>query len=581
MGEVTAAGRERHRMLRELRIKNFVLVDELRLPFGPGLNILTGETGAGKSVLIDALSGVLGEKMTTDMIRTGFDRAVLEGEFDVSGLPDVRRLLDEAGIDCDDGVLMIRRELNSNGKGRCFANATQIPVARMAEIAAYLVDIHGQNEHQNIVRIAKHRELLDAFAGHGALVDAVRALHARLGEIKEKMDSFEIDEREKARRIEYLAFAVREIEQAKLSPYEEDELRAESTVLANAERLFREISTATALLKGDGGIVGGLKKVEQSLAAIAGFDANITDTLESVKQSLYAMEDVAAGLREYERSVNFSPERVNEVEERLALISSLKKKYGSTVDEILEFRERSLRELEAFSSSEEEIERLRVEYREAVREAKETALDLSERRKNTAKRLEELVMKELRDLGMAGTVFRVSIKREIHPDGIIEADNKTYMLYPHGLDRVEFLLSANEGEDLRALARVASGGELSRIMLALKNVILASDIVESLVFDEVDAGIGGKTAEVVGKKLKTLSRDRQVLVITHLPQIAAMSDSHFIVKKEKTAHRFTTIVKNITRSEKVREVARMLAGETITELSLRHAEEMVSRAEGA
>jgi DNA repair protein RecN (Recombination protein N) len=566
-------------MLTELRIKNFVIIDDLKIPFGPGLNILTGETGAGKSILIDALSGVLGDKMTTDQIRTGFERAALEGVFDVSSVPRVRAILDESGIDCDDGTLVLRREIYTSGKGRCFAKATLIPIAKLQEISEYLVDIHGQNEHQNIMRIAKHRETLDSFGRLGALVDRVRGLHAGLSDLKERISSFEIDEKEKARKIEFLGYAIKEIETARLQPNEEEDLRNESALLQNSEKLFTEISTTSSLLKGDGGIVQSLKRADQSLSAISGFDARISSILETVRTALYSLEDAAAELRAFEKDIQFSPERINEVEARLSLISSLRKKYGSTVREVLDYAEKSKRELEAISSSEEQIEKLRADYRAMVQQAKEAALDLSERRRLAAKDLEEKVMRELADLGMPGTVFRISIKREISPDGEIETENKRYVLYPHGLDRIEFLLSANEGEDLRQLRKAASGGEMSRIMLAIKKVILSADIVESLVFDEVDAGIGGKTSEVVGRKLKSLAGERQVLVITHLPQIAAMSDVHFTVQKENTGGRVTTLVKKLSRREKVSEVARMLAGEKVTELSVRHAEEMIALSE--
>ncbi|HSV96783.1 MAG TPA: DNA repair protein RecN [Spirochaetota bacterium] len=565
-------------MLTELRIKNFVIIDDLKIPFGAGLNILTGETGAGKSILIDALSGVLGDKMTTDQIRSGFERAALEGVFDVSMVPQVRAILDESGIDCDDGTLVLRREIYTSGKGRCFANATQIPIAKLQALSEYLVDIHGQNEHQNIMRIAKHRETLDSFARLVTLVEKVRGLHGGLSDLKERISSFEIDEKEKARKIEFLGYAIKEIEAARLQPNEEDELRNESALLQNSEKLFTEINASSSLLKGDGGIVQSLKRADQSLSAISGFDARISSILETVRTSLFSLEDAAADLRTFEKDIQFSPERINQVEERLSLISSLRKKYGNTVREVLDYAEKSKRELDAISSSEEQIEKLKADYRAMVQVAKETALDLSEKRRLAAKDLEEKVMRELADLGMPGTVFRISIKRELSPDGEIETENKRYVLYPHGLDRIEFLLSANEGEDLRQLRKAASGGEMSRIMLAIKKVILSADIVESLVFDEVDAGIGGKTAEVVGKKLESLAKERQVLVITHLPQIAAMSDVHFTVQKENIGGRVTTLVKKLARREKVNEIARMLAGEKVTELSVRHAEEMIAQA---
>lgn len=566
-------------MLAELRIKNFVIIEDLSVPFSKGLNIFTGETGAGKSILIDALSGVLGEKMTTDMIRTGYDKSVLEGVFEIPSASDVRNILNDSGIDFDSDALILRRELYSSGKGRCFANSVQIPVSKLKEIADTLVDIHGQNEHQTIVNISKHRELLDAFAGHRDMVERIRGLHSRLQELRDKLGSSEIDEREKARRVEYNSFAIREIESANLKTGEEDDLKNESHLLANAEKLFKEINSASSLMKDESGIIQKLKITEQSLSRVTEFDTEVSGVLDSIREALYNLEDASGFLRDYEKNIDFSPERINQVEERLALISSLKKKYGSTIEEILEYADKARKELEAINSGEEEIGRLKEEFRLAVLDAKKTALELSESRKNSAKKLEDLVMKELRDLGMSGTQFRVSIKREVSPDGEIEADDKKYVLYPHGIDRAEFMLSANEGEELRQLRKVASGGEMSRIMLALKNVLLSSDIVETLIFDEVDAGISGKTAEIVGKKLKSLSRNRQVLIITHLPQIAAMSDIHFSVQKSKSGERISTDVKQLSRREKIREIARMLAGETVTELSVKHAEEMVSLAE--
>ena len=566
-------------MLQQIRIKNFVLIDEVTLDFGRGLNILTGETGAGKSILIDALSGVLGEKMSTDMIRTGFDRATIEAVFDITNLPQLFPILDQSGIEIDDNTLILRREIYSNGRGRSFANAVQIPVAKLKELSEYLVDIHGQNEHQNIVKVAKHRELLDSFGGLNEKVETIKELHETLTGIRERIESFKIDEREKARRIDYLEHAINEIQGANLSPNEEETLQNESRLLTNAEKLFTEVNTATELMSGDGGVLQRLKKIEQSLAHVADFDPNISSVLEIVRESMYSLEDTGYTLRDYQGSVDFSPERINQVEERLSLISTLKKKYGDSLEEVIAYGNQASRELDAISSSEEELDKLNQQYSQKLQEARTAALELSELRKEAARKLEELVISELRDLGMAGTVFRVSIKREISPDGEIEANNKRYVLYPYGLDRVEFLLSANEGEDLRQLRKVASGGEMSRIMLALKKVILSADIVESLIFDEVDAGIGGKTADVVGRKLKSLSSERQVLVITHLPQIAALSDNHFTVQKQSINSRTTTMVKNLKRDEKIQEVARMLAGEQVTEISLKHAEEMVSSAD--
>jgi DNA repair protein RecN (Recombination protein N) len=364
-------------MLLELRIKNFVIIDDLIINFKKGLNILSGETGAGKSILIDALSGILGEKMTTDIIRTGFEKASLEGLFDIEKTPQVKSILDDSGIDYEDDLLVLRRELFANGRGRCYANSLHIPITKLREISDYLVDIHGQNEHQNIVKIAKHRELLDSFSQTNQQVGELRQLHNRLSEIKTSLDSFQIDEREKARRIEFNSFAIKEIDAAALKPDEEDDLKNESILLANGERLFTEIQRASSYMNGDDGIVQKIKKTEKSLSKVAEFDTEIHNFLESIRESLFSLEDVSEILRDYETNIDFSPQRINQVEERISLINNLKKKYGDTIEEILEYREKIFYENEAISSSEEEMEKLELEYKEIIKDAKVKAMALS------------------------------------------------------------------------------------------------------------------------------------------------------------------------------------------------------------
>ncbi|MCL1833880.1 MAG: DNA repair protein RecN [Leptospirales bacterium] len=565
-------------MLLNLNIKNFVIIDSLSIAFNNGLNILSGETGAGKSILIDALSGVLGEKLSTDMIRTGFDRASLEAVFDISALGGLKEILEESGIENEDDTLIIHRELFASGKGRCYANSVQIPVSKLKEISENLVDIHGQNEHQNIVNISRHRELLDSFGRLNSDVNEVRKIHEKLGSIRGRINSFQIDEKEKARRIEFNTFSIKEIESAALKAGEDEELKAESFLLTNAEKIFTEVNGTEELISGDSGVLKNLKKAEMSLSKISDIDPNISSLLDTIRESLFSIEDSVSVLRSYKSGIDFSSARVNQVEERLNLIQALKKKYGDTIQEILQYAEKAKVELENISSSEEQLEQLKDQEKKIVKEAKELALNLSEKRKAAAKELESLVIKELNDLGMTGTVFKISFTRDTSMDGDIDAGDKKYILYPHGLDKIEFLLSANEGEDLRQLRKVASGGEMSRIMLAVKNVIQSADIVDTLIFDEVDAGISGKTAEIVGRKLKNLSKNRQVLLITHLPQIAAMSDSHYLVQKGKSEGRVTTVIKNLSEKEKVREVARMLAGAEITDISLQHAEELIEKA---
>jgi len=566
-------------MLQELRIKNFVIIEDLTISFTDGLNILTGETGAGKSILIDAISAVLGEKMQADVIRTGFEKAVIEAVFDISNSVGVFDILKDMGIDNEDDTLILRRELLVNGKGRCFINAVQVPITKLKEISEYLIDIHGQNEHQNMVKTAKHRELLDSFGNLLNEVNEIRSIYNDLNQVREKLLSVQIDEKEKQRRIEFNNYAVKEINDAKLNLNEEADLRNESNIMANSEKLFTAMSKVSEILNADDGVLRLLKKAEQNLAGVSEYDPEISNAFESVANALLSLEDAAYFVRNYGDRIDFSPQKINNIEERLALIGSLKKKYGDSIEAILDYAEKAVRELDAIMSGDEEIERLKSDEKILVKEAKTKALALSAKRSKAAEVLEKKVISELNDLGMSGTKFKISLKMENTNDGEIESEGKRYILYPHGLDKIEFMIAANEGEELRPLNKVASGGEMSRLMLAIKNVILASDVVETLIFDEVDAGIGGKTADVVGKKLKSLSNTRQVLLITHLPQIASMSKTHYFIQKNKIGERVTTSVKTLNRKEKVREIARMLAGEKITELSLQHAEEMIAMSE--
>jgi DNA repair protein RecN (Recombination protein N) len=348
-------------MLLDLRIKNFVIIDSLTVNFTRGLNILSGETGAGKSILIDAISGVLGEKLSTDMIRTGFDKASLEAGFDVSGMDDLAKILDEAGIDTDDDQLVIRREIFANGKGRCFANSMQIPVAKLREISENLIDIHGQNEHQTIVNISKHRELLDSFGGLSGDVAKVKEVHEKLYSIRNRISSFEIDEREKARRIEFNTFSIKEIEAAGLKPGEEEELRNESNLLANAEKIFKEVNESAELITGETGVIRKIKKAEANLSKISDIDPDIASMLDKIREALYSLEDSSSELRDYRNSIDFSPDRINQVEERLNTIQGLKKKYGDSIHEILQYAEKAKTELDAINSSDEEMEQLRAD----------------------------------------------------------------------------------------------------------------------------------------------------------------------------------------------------------------------------
>jgi len=565
-------------MLLDLKINNFAIIEDLKISFKKGLNILSGETGAGKSILIDALSVILGGKASVNMIRSGSSKFSLEAVFDIKKQLELKEVLFESGLENEEDLLFIKRDFSLEGRGRSFINATQIPLGKLKEITDFLVEIHGQNEHQSISKVAKHRILLDRFAKNLELLAKLKEVYKKFQAIKKEQERREVNEEEINRKKEYNSFVVEEIEKANLSLQEEENLNQESIFLANKEKIFWEVNQSSQLLKNEEGLITNLKRVEKKVSSIASFDKEVETFLEKIREALYLLEEVSSFFKGYEENINFSAERRDQVEERLALIASLKKKYGSTINDILNFQLKAAQELEEISGNKEELQKLKKEKETVLMKAEDLSLALSEQRLKAGLTLEKRVMEELQDLGMGGSLFKVEIQKKNHPQGEIEKEGKKFLLSSSGLDQVEFFISTNKGEDLKQLRQIVSGGEMSRIMLALKNVLLASDWVESLIFDEVDAGIGGKVAEIVGKKLKRLAKDRQVMVITHLPQIAAMSDHHLYVKKTVVKDRTTTEVKNLSAEEKVKEIARMLAGEKITDLSLKHAQEMISLA---
>jgi DNA repair protein RecN (Recombination protein N) len=564
-------------MLLELRISNFIIIEDLSIEFDEGFNVLSGETGAGKSILIDAISGILGDKISSDTIRSGKEKAILEGIFDIKNLSIVKEVLNDAGIDYDDDILIIRREIQKS-RSKFFANSIQITSSKVKEISENLLNIHGQNEHQNIIKPAKHREILDNFGEIQEEVNFVTLTYNTLTEVKNSLNSFNMSEREKDRIIEFNTHEINEIDSAELENDEEEKLLAESKLLSNAEKLSKDIHICNNIINNDEGALSLLKKCELSLESISQFDSKALPILEEIRNAICSTEEVSSFVNNYSDNFSFSLDRLNEVEERLSKISSFKKKFKcNSIKEILEYRDKIQKELDELTSSEEEIERLTERKNELLNTLKESSIALSNKRKECALNLEQKLMKELEELGMQGTEFKVDIQLNEKEKGDIIIDDKKVGITPYGIDKIEFFMSANRGEELRELRKVASGGEMSRIMLALKNVLLSADIVESLIFDEVDTGISGPTAEIVGEKLKQLSFNKQVLVITHLAQIASMSDCHFLVVKETLDDRTETYVKKLSKDDKVLEIARLLAGKEVTNITMEHAKELVNK----
>jgi len=557
------------RMIKWLKINNIALVHSVELELGAGLTLLTGETGAGKSILIDALGLLLGQRASPELVRSGEEQALVEGLFEA---PAARAFLEAHGLPADDEIV-VRREIQVSGKGRVTVNGALTPVSLLRELGAGLVTIHGQHEPQGLLDPESHLALLDRHAG--VATQGVAVLFARLREIDEELDGLRRDRREWERRREMLEFQAQEIEAARLDVGEEAALRQEKAVQSNAGRLSALAEEAYALLyEEETAALARLKQAYRRVEELASIDARFEPYRVARGDVLAALEDLAFFLRDYREGIQVSPGRVDEIESRLALIERLKRKYGASVEEILAFGARCRSDLEASGSAEDRERALVAARADAAQRYFSAAQELSRKRRSAAKDLQKRVEAELGQLAMERTRFRVQFDPDVPPADATDSSSWSAA----GLESGEFLLSPNPGEELRPLARIASGGELSRILLALNAASGLETAGKTLVFDEVDAGIGGRVAEVVGRKLKAIAARHQVLCVTHLPQIASLADTHVAVSKRPERGRTVVEVRALSPEQRIEEVARMLGGETITEAARRHAKEMVKQA---
>lgn len=552
-------------MLSELNIRNFAIIDSLSITFEKGFNVLTGETGAGKSIIVDAVELVLGGRASSEMIRSGSDEAVIEAAFDTSDVKIINEKLDEMGIEAGD-TLLVKRVVSTSGKNKVFINGSMATIAMLADVGEFLVDIHGQHEHQTLFKVERHIDILDEYAATGSLRNEMAGIYAELNKIRDEQVALKASEADKEKKLDLLRFQSDEIGKAALKAGEEEEMLEERKLLSSAEKLYDAGNTALELIYSQSGSALELiKKAGFKVDDVANLDESMRATAETISAASASIEDAAMTIRDYIGKISFDPDRLNEIEERLDIIGRLKRKYGNTVAEILKYKEEVDGELDGIERAGERIAELEKEGDRLKAKGLRVAEKLSEKRKEAALSLKKKVETELSDLGMKKAVFEVRIEalRDITSRGI---------------DKVEFLLSSNPGDPPKPLSKIASGGELSRIMLALKKVLAGPTGVPTMVFDEVDSGIGGGIAEVVGRKLKEVAHGRQVLCITHLPQIAAMADLHYAVSKGEEKGRTVTAVKRLEKSERVYEVARMLGGMTITEATRKHAEEMIMSA---
>ena len=577
-------------MLLELRVENYAVIDNVAVEFAPGLNLLTGETGAGKSILIDALALLLGDKASSDAVRHGTEKATISAVFDADS-PAIGAVLEANGIDAEEGQIILRREISAGGKGRVFINNQPATVTVLKQLASHLAVIHAQNEAVLAFDAASRLALLDSFAG--ADDAAVSKAFDEWNQVRHRIADLERDEHDRLRLLDLWSYQRKEIADARLQPEEDAKLEAEKRVLANAERVRTAAMAAyDALYESNTSAAASIRIATRQIEELSRFDDRFREAVPELESARITIEDIGARLRDYAEDIEASPERLAEVEDRLAALDRLKRKYGPKLEDVIALGDELERKLNEMENKDEVLRKLRADLASAAEKYLEAARTLSRQRYEAARKLEKQVESEVNELAMKAR-FKVEVS------GSDEEGNWT----ARGFDHVQYLISANPGEPLGPVDEIASGGELSRVMLALKTVVEAgqtrrggrngsgapssspsfgdrvgskkSGSQRTLVFDEIDSGIGGRAAEAVGKKLKQLSRTKQVLCITHLPQIASFADQHYLIEKRESGGRTKTSVRPLDAEERTREIARMMSGAKLTETSLKHAEQML------
>ena len=551
-------------MLQELSIKDFAIIDEIQISFQPKMTVLTGETGAGKSIIIDALGLLAGGRGSTEFIRKGEKKAVIQGLFTLPREANTYNILEEYGIDSEDGQIILQRDLYRGGRNICRINGMMVNLATLRKIGETLIDIHGQNEHQELMKPENHIDLLDEYDKKTSeLRNQYQVVYQNYRKLKLSMEKKEADEKAWAQRLDMLNFQVKEIEEAGLKINEEDELVEEKNKLDNFQAIHDALELSYQILSGEKiDVVGNLGNAMNELSDVSDLSENLQEINTKISDAFYSLEDVARDISDELDSMEWNGERLNEIEERLELIHQLKRKYGDTIEDILHYHSRIVKELREMENAEQNSEKQERQLSEALEKVKELAIKLSKQREKSAKKLEKMIHEQLSALYMDKAVFEVKFLNNSK-------------LYSKGIDKVEFYIQTNPGEEMGPLAKIASGGELSRIMLALKTIFSQKMGVTSIIFDEVDTGVSGRVAQAIAEKISQISNNSQVLCITHLPQVAAIADNHYYISKSVNDGRTETSLKELDEKQKIREIARMLSGSEITELTLKHAEELI------
>jgi DNA repair protein RecN (Recombination protein N) len=571
-------------MLKHLEIRNYALIEKIELDFERGLNILTGETGAGKSILIGAIGLLIGERSPSDSVRQGTEKAIIEAIFDVDKNDDLAMLLAENQIDWRDPMI-IRREITATGQSRCFVNDTPTALKILKQIGEHLLDLHGQHEHQSLLRVALHGKLLDDFGGLTGMVSEYTGYYKNLQKLFARLDELKVKEESLKQRKDLLAFQIKEIDAIDPKPDEETSLKIELNILENAETIYEQTQQLYELLyENELSVYESLVLARNRLDSLADIDPSFDEFKKECASAETSVSEIAKFLQSYNARIEFDPARLEEIRDRLGHISLLKKKFGGSVEAILEHRNRIGIEFDLAENFHQSIDTFQKEIDQTRHKLSTIAERLSMKRRETAKKISGLIVKELNTLGIPHTTFDIRIETRPDTTGMLNAGNayvklgtEYYNAFSTGIDLIEFYISTNLGEEPKPLAKVASGGEISRIMLALKSVLAKNERLPLLIFDEIDVGISGRIAQAVGKSLKNLSAYHQILAITHLPQIAGLADVHYVVEKTEEKKRTITTVRRLREQERVHEVARLLSGEEITEAGLAGARELIKR----
>jgi DNA repair protein RecN (Recombination protein N) len=564
-------------VLRTLSIKNFALIDELEVEFGPGLNVITGETGAGKSIIVGALGLILGERADSTAVRAGAEKAVVEGIFTAPGDRKVAAVLERNGIDPGE-ELILRRELSAKGQSRAFINDTPATIAVLKEVGDLLVDIHGQHDHQSLLRVETHRVMLDDFGRLGSLAGEFGTAYREAAAARAALVGLRAREEELRERRSLVEFQLSEIDAVGPEAGEEDRLEQELTILENSEKLFAATERLyAALYDGENAVHDRLVLARNELEDLVEIDPSFAQARDEAASASAIVDELAKFIQSYNSRIEYNPERLEEIRDRLGALALLRKKYGGSLDAVVERRGALAAELSLADNFEAETARASARLEECVARASEIAQRLSQKRRETGKQIGSSIVGQLRDLGMPHASFETSIvNRETAGEGSLVRLGRTwYEATENGMDAVEFHVSANKGEEPKPLARVASGGEISRIMLAMKMILARSDRLPLLIFDEIDSGVSGRVARSVGESMKKLSQYHQMISITHLPQIAGCADIHYVVEKTEEKKRTVTSMKKLDPEGRVREVAKLMSGAEITGAALNTARELI------